>query len=101
MLTVEINDAQLELLIEKKAFENGMTTQAFVQNVLSLNVHEQDIASQTLPFVIPSLDYKEHISTINYGITDESISKETVHPFSSVNDAAEYGRNLRSNVAFL
>lgn len=95
MLTVEINDTQLEQLIEKKAFENGMTTQAFVQNVLSLNVHEQDIASQTLPFVIPSLDYKEHISTINYGITDESISKEIVPLFSSINDAAEYGHNLR------
>ena len=90
MLTVEINDTQLEQLIEKKAFEKGMTTQAFVQNVLSLNVHEQ-----MLPFEIPSLDYKEHISTINYGITDESISKETVHLFSSVNDAAEYGHNLR------
>lgn len=95
MLTVEINDTQLEQLIEKKALENGMTTQAFVQNVLSLKVHEQDSISQTLPFVIPSLNYKEHISTINYGITDESISKETVPLFSSVNDAAEYGHNLR------
>lgn len=95
MLTVEINDTQLEQLIEKKAFETGMTTQAFIQNVLSLNVHEQDIASQTLPFVIPLLDYREHISTINYGITDESISKDTTPLFSSVNDAAEYVHNLR------
>eukprot|EP00388_Colpodella_angusta_P040483 GDKK01050343.1.p1 GENE.GDKK01050343.1~~GDKK01050343.1.p1 ORF type:complete len:100 (-),score=18.00 GDKK01050343.1:86-385(-) len=95
MLTVEINDTQLEQLIEKKALENGMTTQAFVQNVLSLKVHEQDSISQTLPFVIPSLNYKEHISTINYGINDENISKETVSLFSSVNDAAEYGHNLR------
>lgn len=95
MLTVEINDAELEQLIQIKALENGMTTQAFVQNILSLKVHEQDITSQTLPFVIPSLNYKEHISTIDYGITDENINKETVPLFSLVNDAAEYGHNLR------
>lgn len=95
MLTVEINDAQLEQLIEKKAFENGVSTQEFVLIILNLKFHEQDSTSQTLPFVIPSLDYKEHISTINYGITDENISKETISLFSSVNDAAEYGHNLR------
>jgi CO dehydrogenase/acetyl-CoA synthase gamma subunit (corrinoid Fe-S protein) len=92
MLTIQIDDVSLEQRIYSKAKDFGTTSQQFVKDLLRKSLDEEN---SELGFPIPHLDYRQHIKTINFGITDHTLSKETVPLFSDIGDSGEYVHKMR------
>lgn len=97
MLTFEINDAQLEHRILEKARSIGKTAQELLKDLLTKAIQE-DIALEKLPFEVPKLDYREHISIIDNKLTEEEellANDSSVKVFSHIQDSAKYVHDLR------
>ncbi len=90
MLTIQIDDISLEQRIYSRAKDFGKTSQQFVKDLLT-----ESLDKESNELVIPHIDYRKHIKTIDFGITDDTISKENVPLFSDIDDAAEYVHQLR------
>jgi hypothetical protein len=91
MLTIQIDDAQLEQRIVEAAKAIGQTAQEFLRD---LAMRETKTITK-LPFEIPRLDPALYAQTIDFGIDDENLNKETITLFAQVHDAGEYIHNLR------
>ncbi len=94
MLTIQIEDAQLEQLIIEKARSIGQTAQEFLRDLAVRETKKKD----KLPFEIPRLDYRDHITIIDYDIDDEEelLTKDTSMPlFSHITDSAKYVHDMR------
>lgn len=94
MLTIEINDAQLEQKIIKKAQKIGKS----VQDLFKDWIIEETQTETKLPFEIPKLDYKKHIRTYNPSFTEEdleNINDSTMEPFTHVKDTLTFSKELR------
>ncbi|MBB3842410.1 putative nucleotidyltransferase [Runella defluvii] len=97
MLTIEIEDAQLEQRIAKKAKAIGKSVQEFIKELVAENVTESD----ELGFEIPRLDVRQHARIYKPELTEEEeielAKNPDVRPFSHVTDTVEFARQLRQN----
>jgi hypothetical protein len=94
MLTIQIEDAQLERLIIEKAKSIGQTAQEFLKD---LAVKETKTIDK-LPFEIPRLDYRNHITIIDYELTEEEellATDDSVPLFAHITDSAKYVHDMR------
>ncbi len=94
MLTIHIDDAQLEQRIIEKAKSIGQTAQEFLRDLAVRETTKKD----KLPFEIPRLDYRNHISIIDYDIEDEEelLAEDTSMPlFAHITDSAKYVHDVR------
>ena len=94
MLTLEINDANLEEKIIEKARSFGKTAQQFLKDLVIDEISE----TEELDFEIPHLDYRKHIKIIDYVLTEEELAianNPDVKPFSHIKDSAKYVHDLR------
>lgn len=95
MLTIEIEDAQLEQRIAKKAKAIGKSVQEFIKELVAENVTESD----ELGFEIPRLDVRQHARLIQNELTEEEehelAKNPDVRPFAHITDAAQYVHDMR------
>ncbi len=91
MLTIQIDDAQLEQRIIEKAKSIGQTAQEFLRDLAVRETTKKD----KLPFDVPRLDPALYAQVIDFGIDDENLNRETVTLFAQVGDAGQYIHNLR------
>ena len=98
MLTLEIDDANLEQKIIEKARSFGKTAQQFLKDLVIDKISE----TEELGFEIPHLDYRKHIKIIDYVLTEEEelaiASNPDVKPFSHIKDSAKYVHDLRNSL---
>jgi negative regulator of replication initiation len=92
MITLEINDAQLEQKIIEKAKAIGKTAQDFLRNIVEEKVEE---STEKLPFEVPKLDYRKFSKIYEPEYVDENI--EQVKLFSQVKNTKEFAKKLRNN----
>jgi hypothetical protein len=90
MLTIQIDDAQLEQRIVETAKAIGQTAQEFLKD---LAMRETKTITK-LPFEIPRLDYRNHITIIDYELEDEE-SIDDAPLFQNVGDTIEFAKKLR------
>jgi hypothetical protein len=95
MLTIQIDDAQLERLIIEKAKSIGQTAQEFLKD---LAVRETKTIDK-LPFEIPRLDVRTHSRLYTPELTEEEqafTDDPSIKPFSHVTDTIAFSRQLRT-----
>ena len=90
MLTLEINDANLEEKIIEKARSFGKTAQQFLKDLVVDEVAE----TEELGFEIPHLDYRKHIKIIDYVIENEESIDDTPL-FQNGMDSIVFAKKLR------
>lgn len=90
MLTIKINDRDLERRITEKAHSFGKSTQEFVNEILN----------NALPESQDEISY-QRLSPTNHGYilnsVIEDVSTESSNLFSEVSDVADYVDALRKN----
>lgn len=95
MLTIQIEDAQLEQRVAKKAKAIGKSVQEFIKELVAENVGETD----ELGFEIPRLDVRQHVRIIQNELTEEEerelAQNPDVKPFAHIIDAAKHVHDLR------
>jgi len=99
MLTLEINDARLEQKILEKARAIGKSVQELVKDIV-LEKIEADENLETLPFDVPTLDYRKYVRIYDPELTEEELKEAddpSVKPFSHVTDTVAYARQLRKD----
>ncbi|MEI7584002.1 hypothetical protein [Runella sp.] len=95
MLTIQIEDTQLEQRVAKKAKAIGKSVQEFIKELVAENVAEAD----ELGFEIPRLDVRQHAKIIHHELTEEEekelVQNPDIKPFAHITDAAKYVHNMR------
>ena len=95
MLTLEINDAQLEQKILEKARSIGKSVEELMKDFVVEKIQEEEKEEQ-LPFDVPKLDYRKYISIIDYGNEDEDeIDDKPI--FQNGIETLEFAKQLRQN----
>lgn len=93
MLTVEINDAQLEHRILEKAHAIGKSVQELLKDILTKAIQEE-AALEKLPFDVPKLDYRQYIKIIDEPLGDDVIDDAAI--FQNGIDTVEFAKQLRT-----
>lgn len=92
MLTININDVQLEKRIAEKARSIGKSTQEIVKELLTSALPE---TSQGLYY--QKLNPKDHGYFIDTNVEEEIFGNSDKTLFLHVEDSAKYTENLRKN----
>jgi hypothetical protein len=95
MLTIQIDDAQLEQRIVEAAKAIGQTAQEFLRD---LAMRETKTITK-LPFEIPRLNVRAHSHIYAPELTEEELlftDDPSVKPFSHVTDTITFSRQLRT-----
>lgn len=96
MLTIHIEDAQLEARILEKARTFGKSAQQFLNDIVLKELNEE--TTEKFPFEIPRLDYREHGYIYTPEFTEEELSlpdDPSIKPFSHITDSAKYVHDMR------
>ncbi len=95
MLTIQIDDAQLEQRIVEAAKAIGQTAQEFLRDL----AFRETKTTNKLPFEVPRLDIRAHSRIYAPELTDEESTladDPSVKPFSHVTDTVTFSRQLRA-----
>ena len=95
MLTINIEDNELEQCLLHKAEANGKSVEQLVREMVARQLGKPD----KLNFEIPRLDVREHARVIDNVLTAEEeaalAENPDVKPFSHIKDSAKYIHDLR------
>ncbi len=97
MITITISDKELEKRIVDDARETGISTQEFVENILSESTKHANRSA----FASKKLDPNEYVHILNFELSEEELvlaNDPSVKPFSDITDSAEYIHQLRRNI---
>jgi hypothetical protein len=99
MLTIQIEDHQLERRLIQKARASGKSVQELARELIAGQLAEPD----ALDFEIPRMDVRQHTRVIDTPLTEEEeallAENKEIKLFSQVKDSARYVHQLRRKSA--
>lgn len=88
MLTIRVNDAQLERQLIEQARVKGKTAEQFAESLLVQAINQ--LSSH--PFSFPRLDPSQHSRTLQFDVDPQT---DDAPVFGEISDAVEFAKHLR------